>query len=245
MKKAVAALEPYFENQKSKIKNQKSKILLATVKGDVHDIGKNIAGVVLACNGYEIVDLGVMVDCETIVNAAIENNVGLIGLSGLITPSLDEMATVAKALQEKNLNIPLVIGGASTSELHTAVYLNPLYDGGVYHAKDASHGAEIIRQLMSETQKNLFVENTQKHYESLKLTYENRQSKIKNQKSKIIDWCPTQIVNPEKTVIQKLQNFPLENLVQLIDWRYFFHAWELTSHPRPTGTPASGGYCRR
>jgi len=105
--------------------------------------------------------------------------------------------------------------------------LNPLYDGGVYHAKDASHGAEIIRQLMSETQEKSFVENTQKHYENLKLTYENRQSKTKNQKSKIIDWCPTHIVNPEKTVIGKLQNFPLESLVPLIDWRYFFHAWEL------------------
>jgi len=261
MKKAVAVLEPYIEKVRGtgyevrgaspiveSIDNvtprtshlatshhSNEKILLATVKGDVHDIGKNIAGVVLACNGYEIIDLGVMVDCETIVNAAIENNVDLIGLSGLITPSLDEMATVAKALQDTlrsvTKKIPLVVGGASTSELHTAVYLNPLYDGGVYHAKDASHGAEIIRELMSESQGNLFVEETQKHYSDLKLAYENKRRGVlqyaPTTASKIIDWCPTTIVNPEKTKVEKLQNFPLENLVPLIDWRYFFHAWEL------------------
>jgi len=204
--------------------DDKKKILLATVKGDVHDIGKNIAGVVLACNGYEIIDLGVMVDCETIVNAAIENNVGLIGLSGLITPSLDEMATVAKALQEKNINIPLVVGGASTSELHTAVYLNPLYDGGVYHAKDASHGAEIIRELMSGGQGNLFVEHTQKRYENLKTTYKNKQI-LRSAQDDIIAFDLSNITR--QSDIQKLQNFPLENLVPLIDWRYFFHAWEL------------------
>jgi len=138
-----------------------------------------------------------------------------------------------------------VVGGASTSELHTAVYLNPLYDGGVYHAKDASHGAEVVRQLMSGGQGNLFVEETQMRYLDLKTTYENKRRGVARNAptmtTKIIDWCPTTIANPEKTKVEKLQNFPLENLVPYIDWRYFFHAWELTSHPRPTGTPASGG----
>jgi len=267
MKKAVATLTPHIEAKKNSIassfprrrespcnkriagqarNDDKKTILLATVKGDVHDIGKNIAGVVLACNGYEIIDLGVMVSCEDIVSAAIEHNVDLVGLSGLITPSLDEMATVAKALQEKNLNIPLVVGGASTSELHTAVYLNPLYNGGVYHAKDASHGTQIIRELTSETQKKTFVERTQEHYENLKTTYERKQgragvstslndrngadserSRRARPTTKIIDWDAKKIIDPKKTEIQKLQNFPLEKLVPYIDWRYFFHAWEL------------------
>ncbi|MCL2414537.1 MAG: methionine synthase [Bacteroidales bacterium] len=238
MKKAVAVLEPYIDASRASASTNNAvvepvetpateKILLATVKGDVHDIGKNIAGVVLACNGYEILDLGVMVSCEDIVNAAIEHNVNLIGLSGLITPSLDEMATIAKALHEKNLNIPLVVGGASTSELHTAVYLNPLYSGGVYHAKDASHGAQIIRELTTENLKSTFVRQTQEHYENLKTTYENKHISKRKNTPKIIDWSVEKIIDPKKTEIQKLQNFPLEKLVPYIDWRYFFHAWEL------------------
>ncbi|MCL2412778.1 MAG: hypothetical protein FWC98_01415, partial [Bacteroidales bacterium] len=144
-----------------------------------------------------------------------------------ITPSLDEMATVAKALQEKNMNIPLVVGGASTSELHTAVYLNPLYSGGVYHAKDVSHGAQIIRELTDDSRQKSFVENTQKHYENLKLTYERRGKKSFATTTEIIDWDPKKIANPKKSQIQKLQNFPLEKLIPYIDWRYFFHAWNL------------------
>ncbi|MCL2028022.1 MAG: methionine synthase [Bacteroidales bacterium] len=231
MKKAVAVLTPYMDNQKIHIDNEreksKSKILLATVKGDVHDIGKNIAGVVLACNGYEIIDLGVMIPCENIVNAAIEHRVDLIGLSGLITPSLDEMATVAKALQNATEQpIPLIVGGASTSELHTAVYLNPLYEGGVYHTKDASHGVQIVRELLSENSKTSFVEQTQKRYENLKKTYENKQiSTQKNSTNKPIhiDWNLVEMRNPPSL----LQNFPLEHLIPYIDWRYFYHAWDL------------------
>ncbi|MDR0436728.1 MAG: methionine synthase [Bacteroidales bacterium] len=233
MKKAVATLTPYIEAQKGNSKPV-GKILLATVKGDVHDIGKNIAGVVLACNGYEIMDLGVMIPCEDIVNAAIEHNVDLIGLSGLITPSLDEMASVAKALQERKLQIPLVVGGASTSELHTAVYLNLLYDGGVYHAKDASHGAQIIRELTSETLKPMFVERTQERYENLKTTYEktreNKQLLTLEEARKnrrIIDWSEEIIIKPNQLGPQDLQNYSLEKLAPYIDWRYFFHAWGL------------------
>jgi 5-methyltetrahydrofolate--homocysteine methyltransferase len=229
MKKAVAVLEPYIQTRKGVLHTPQAngKILLATVKGDVHDIGKNIAGVVLACNGYDIIDLGVMIPCEDIVNAAVEHNVDLIGLSGLITPSLDEMATVAKALQEKNLHIPLIVGGASTSELHTAVYLNPLYDGGVYHTKDASHGVQVVRELMSETTKKSFIEQTKKHYEKLKTTYENKQKdkSVSSKKNQIyIDW---NAVRAQHVVPVQLQNFSLEKLTPYIDWRYFYHAWGL------------------
>jgi 5-methyltetrahydrofolate--homocysteine methyltransferase len=233
MKKAVAVLEPHIEAHKNKdtinrVSAKSGKILIATVKGDVHDIGKNIAGVVLACNGYEIMDLGVMIPAKDIVNTALEHHVDLIGLSGLITPSLDEMATVAKTMQEKNIRVPLVVGGASTSELHTAVYLNPLYDGGVYHAKDASHGAQIIRELMSDTLKPTFVERTQKHYENLKTTYESKQG-LRSENAKKnqihIDW---NIVKTEYAP-SLLQNFSLEKLVPYIDWRYFYHAWGVKS----------------
>jgi 5-methyltetrahydrofolate--homocysteine methyltransferase len=203
----------------------------------------------LACNGYEIIDLGVMIPSEDIVNAAIEHNADLIGLSGLITPSLDEMATVAKALQEKKLNIPLIVGGASTSELHTAVFLNPLYDGGVYHTTDASHGVQIVRELMSyantsrasvsaeaevlETTapKKSFIEQTQNYYKILKTTYENKQkNRTENtEKNQIfIDW---NLVRTQHVVPQQLQNFPLEKLVSYIDWRYFYHAWGVKNEP--------------
>jgi 5-methyltetrahydrofolate--homocysteine methyltransferase len=239
MKKAVEVLKPYIEakrNDETIVRVEdfrpQQTVLIATVKGDVHDIGKNIAGVVLACNGYEIIDLGVMIPCENIVNAAIENNVDLIGLSGLITPSLDEMATVAKALQEKNLDIPLLVSGASTSELHTAVYLNPFYKGGVYHAKDASHGAQIVRELTNETLS--FVERTQAHYANLKSTYEKTREQKQfltieeaRKNRLIIDWSKETIIKPNQLGPQDLQNYPLKKLVSYIDWRYFFHAWEL------------------
>jgi 5-methyltetrahydrofolate--homocysteine methyltransferase len=175
-----------------------------------------------------------MIPCEDIINAAIEHNVDLIGLSGLITPSLDEMVTVAKTLQHQKLKIPLIVGGASTSELHTAVFLNPLYDGGVYHTKDASHGVQVVRELtslnsrlMSETSKKSFVEQTQNHYKNLKTAYENKQAgrcldSTRHDGVINIDWNTVGVENFRPL---QLQNVPLENLIPYIEWRYFFHAW--------------------
>ncbi|WP_446051161.1 methionine synthase [Zobellia laminariae] len=239
MKKAVAYLLPYIEEEKLKnpqIGDDKGngKILMATVKGDVHDIGKNIVSVVLACNNYEIVDLGVMVPPEKIIAAAIEHNVDVIGLSGLITPSLDEMVHLAKEMERKNFKLPLLIGGATTSKAHTAVKIDPQYSEAVVHVNDASRAVTVVGDLLkketSATYKKTikedydvfrekFLSRTQKkEYKTLEASRENRFK---------IDWDATEIVKPKQLGIQVIEEVDLEKLVPFIDWTPFFRSWEL------------------
>ena len=168
MKKAVAILQPVIESEKQHRTTHAGKVLLATVKGDVHDIGKNIVSVVMACNGYEIIDLGVMVPAEEIVRRAIEEKVDMIGLSGLITPSLEEMTRVATELEKAGLDIPLLIGGATTSRLHTALKIAPVYHAPVVHLKDASQNVTVASRLMNPVQKDTFVQTLQEDYAALR-----------------------------------------------------------------------------
>jgi 5-methyltetrahydrofolate--homocysteine methyltransferase len=210
------------------------KILLATVKGDVHDIGKNIVGVVLACNNFEIIDLGVMVPADKILDAAIQHNADIIGLSGLITPSLDEMVHVAKEMEHRGMKTPLLIGGATTSRIHTAVKIDPVYSGPVVHVLDASKSVPVAQKCLtgdaSEEQKIHF----KAEYEKLRVDYKNRQkdktlipySEAKQNKV-AIDWSKTEITKPTFLGVKALNNYPLEELAQYIDWTPFFQTWEL------------------
>ena len=239
MKKAVAYLLPFIEEEKllnPQVGDSRGagKILMATVKGDVHDIGKNIVSVVLACNNYEIVDLGVMVPPEKIINAAREENVDIIGLSGLITPSLDEMVFLAKEMERQNFNVPLLIGGATTSKAHTAVKIDPQYQNTVVHVNDASRAVTVVGDLLKK-------ESADGYKKSIKLDYEVFRDKfLKRSKHKEyktiqearsnkfqIDWSATAIVKPKTLGIQVIDNLDLKKLVPYIDWTPFFRSWEL------------------
>jgi 5-methyltetrahydrofolate--homocysteine methyltransferase len=178
MKKAVSILQPYIEAGREEGAKKAGKLLLATVKGDVHDIGKNIVSVVMACNNYEIIDLGVMVPAEEIVQKAIAEQVDMIGLSGLITPSLDEMVHVAKEMQRTGLQIPIMIGGATTSPLHTALKIAPVYEGPVIHLKDASQNALLAARLMNPAQKQEFVQKLKEEQAVLREKNETKQVKL-------------------------------------------------------------------
>ncbi len=240
MKKAVAYLEPYIQKEKEKNKENlvshknKPKILLATVKGDVHDIGKNIVGVVLACNNFEIIDLGVMVPAQKIIDVAKEENVNIIGLSGLITPSLDEMVFFAKEMQRLNLSTPLLIGGATTSKLHTAVKISPNYDGPCVHVLDASRSVSVAQSFLKEEDREKFMKALNIEYEDVRLKYKNR-TQMKNflsierarENSLKLDWKKQKILRPEKLGCTVLKNFPIEKLVSYIDWSPFFISWEM------------------
>ncbi len=245
MKKAVAYLEPFLELEKKASAGQdenalalkpahQGKVLLATVKGDVHDIGKNIVGVVLACNNYEILDLGVMVSAEKIIDTAIRENVDAIGLSGLITPSLDEMIHVAKEMQRRNLNIPLLIGGATTSRVHTAVKIEPVYHHPVVHVLDASKAVTVVSNLLSTDLKDEFVMNTRHEYEKLRTHYIAHQS-TKNyltyEKAKANRWQlnfdSTTITRPNFLGVKVFNAIPLDHIIPFLDWTPFFQAWEL------------------
>jgi 5-methyltetrahydrofolate--homocysteine methyltransferase len=238
MKKAVAILLPYMEEEKRlnpSSGREQGKVLMATVKGDVHDIGKNIVGVVLACNNFEIIDLGVMVPADKILDAAIKHNADIIGLSGLITPSLDEMVHVAKEMEHRGMKTPLLIGGATTSRIHTAVKIDPVYSGSVVHVLDASKSVPVAQKCLtgdaSEEQKIHF----KTEYEKLREDYRNRQkdktlipySEAKQNKVSI-DWNKTEITKPTFIGTKVVNNFPLEELVPYIDWTPFFQTWELT-----------------
>ena len=235
MKKSVAILTPFIEKEKEKLVNKKAvaKILLATVKGDVHDIGKNIVGVVLGCNGYEIIDLGVMVSTDKILNTAIEQKVDIIGLSGLITPSLEEMIHVATEMTNRNMTQPLIIGGATTSRLHTSVKIAPNYKNGVVHVLDASRSVSVVTQLLS-TEKTTFLKNIEQEYALLKTNYENKKtikkllpiSEAKNNKFKI-NWQEYTPTTPLFLGIKKLYEITLADLKDYIDWKPFFIAWEM------------------
>lgn len=237
MKKAVAYLLPFLEEEK-KLNGDQSlnagKILMATVKGDVHDIGKNIVGVVLACNNYEIIDMGVMVPAEKILERAIEEKVDIIGLSGLITPSLDEMVYVAKEMERQNFKIPLMVGGATTSRIHTAVKIDPNYSGAVIHVLDASKSVPVASNLLSVDGKQNFFANTKKEYAQMREDHANRRedkSYISYEdavKNKIkINWEETAIIKPALTGNKYFTDFPLAEVRRYIDWTPFFQTWML------------------
>ncbi len=234
MKKAVAYLTPYMEKEKSGGKGKGAgKILMATVKGDVHDIGKNIVGVVLACNNYEVIDLGVMVPCEKILAEAKSRGVDVIGLSGLITPSLDEMVTVASEMERENFRVPLLIGGATTSAAHTAVKIAPAYAGLVIHVIDASRVVGVTQQLLSAEKSPAYLAKLRGEQEKARKDFEGRRSAQKlisiteaRQRSAKLDWSRDP-EKPEFLGIKVFENYPLEELVGYIDWSPFFHAWEL------------------
>src|SRR5690606_29734970 len=211
-----------------------AKILLATVKGDVHDIGKNIVGVVLGCNGYEVIDLGVMVPADKILDAALAHQVDIIGLSGLITPSLDEMVHVAKEMKRRGMQQPLLIGGATTSRMHTAVKIAPGYDKGVVHVLDASRSVTVAGQLLNEDSRNSFLDGVRKEYEQLKKDFDNKRS-VKQYISypeaatnrMIIDWDNFKPTTPQFMGTKVLRNFDLNEIRQFIDWTPFFISWEM------------------
>ncbi len=248
MKKAVAYLLPFIELEKVAGDKKNGKIVMATVKGDVHDIGKNIVGVVLACNNYDVVDLGVMVPADKILEAARRENADVIGLSGLITPSLDEMVHMAKEMQRQGFTIPLMIGGATTSRVHTAVKIAPHYMHPVIHVNDASRSVPAVSALISATLKDEFVKKTNLDYERLRLQNANAQSAKKfitmekARSNKFAgDWSNGTIVKPAFIGNKYFNNFPLAELVPYIDWTPFFHSWEMKgSYPKILSDPERG-----
>lgn len=235
MKQAVAHLVPYIESEKEGGASSKGKILTATVKGDVHDIGKNIVGVVLQCNNYEVIDLGVMVPAETILKTAVEEDVDIIGLSGLITPSLDEMVHVASEMQRQGIEKPLLIGGATTSKAHTAVKIAPCFDlDTTAYVPDASKAVGIATRLMSESLKPDLAEELKEDYEKVRVRNRNRSPKgntlayqdaFENRHQ--LDWQGYQPPRPAFTGTRVIRDYPIESLVPYIDWTPFFVAWEL------------------
>ncbi|GAA0532364.1 methionine synthase [Chitinophaga japonensis] len=241
MKKSVAVLTPYIEAEKQKLIEEQGgqiksagKILLATVKGDVHDIGKNIVGVVLGCNGYDIIDMGVMVPAEKILQTAREEQVDIIGLSGLITPSLDEMVHVARELKRQQFDIPLLIGGATTSRTHTAVKIAPEYEHGVVHVLDASRSVTVTGSLLNKALKKNFLEEVKGEYTRLNDNFRNKRpakqylSIADARRNKTpIDWKGYTPVKPRQLGVQVFQDYDLADIAQYIDWQPFFIAWEL------------------
>ena len=236
MKKAVAILLPYIEADKAKFKNStaQKKVLMATVKGDVHDIGKNIVGVVLGCNNYEIIDLGVMVPTEKILDEAVKNNVDVIGLSGLITPSLEMMVDIAKEMKRRKMDIPVLIGGATTSKIHTAVKIEPEYSNPVVHVKDASLAVNVVSNLIAKNQK--YIDAVKADYENIRQFQGQRKAKeylsLEEARANryVSDWDKTPIYKPNFIGVKHLIDFPLEELRNYIDWTFFFITWGLKGH---------------
>ena len=233
MKKSVAYLEPYLALEKSAGDTQ-GRILMATVKGDVHDIGKNIVGVVLQCNNYEVIDMGVMVPADRILAKAREVNADIVGLSGLITPSLDEMVHVAKEMQRLGFEVPLLIGGATTSKLHTAVKIEPQYDHPVVHVKDASRAVGVASSLLSKDLKEKYVTGIRAEYSELRARRAARDEArdliplVEAQANRTpIDWEHYQPPTPAEPGIQVFKDIPLDEVAAYIDWTFFFHAWQL------------------
>ncbi len=257
MKKAVAHLTPFMEAEKAamvasgQVVKAQGKIVLATVKGDVHDIGKNIVGVVLACNNYEVIDLGVMVSSEKILERAKSEKADLIGLSGLITPSLDEMVHVAKEMERQGFKLPLLIGGATTSRAHTAVKIAPHYSEPVVHVLDASRAVPVTTSLLSDDGKAEFVAQHRADYEALRKAHAAPKAKLlpldaARQRRTPIEWRPEDLPTPEFTGIRILDNFPLATLREFIDWTPFFHTWGLKGvYPRILENPESGEQARQ
>ncbi|MBI9055626.1 MAG: methionine synthase [Bacteroidales bacterium] len=250
MKKAVAYLLPFIEEEKrlSGKTSAAGKVLMATVKGDVHDIGKNIVGVVLACNNYEIIDLGVMVSAEKIIDTAIKENVDVIGLSGLITPSLEEMVHVAEEMKRRNVHIPLMVGGATTSKIHTAVKIAPELDVPPIHVKDASKSVGVVRNLLSATLKQDYLKELIEEYRVLRErnqakqageTHVNLDQARKNKMN--INWEKSLIASPKAIGNNVLTDYSLKEIAEYIDWTFFFHAWEVSGkYPKIFDDPVKG-----
>jgi len=257
MKKAVAHLTPYMEAEKvamaasgQEVKAQ-GKIVLATVKGDVHDIGKNIVGVVLACNNYEVIDMGVMVPCEKILERAKTEKADMIGLSGLITPSLDEMVHVAREMERQGFKLPLLIGGATTSRAHTAVKIAPNYSEPVIHVLDASRAVPVTTSLLSDDGKSAFVAQHRTDYEALRKSHSAPRLTVVSletarKRRTPITWRAEDLPTPSFTGVRVLDNFPLATLRDFIDWTPFFHTWELKGvYPRILEDERQGAQARQ
>jgi 5-methyltetrahydrofolate--homocysteine methyltransferase len=234
MKKAVGYLNPFIEAEKGEFQQAIGKVLMATVKGDVHDIGKNIVSVVLACNNYEIVDLGVMVPPEKIISEAKAHNVDVIGLSGLITPSLDEMVYLAKEMERQNFTIPLLIGGATTSKAHTAVKIDTQYKNAVVHVNDASRAVTVVGDLLNEKSSKAYISNMKKDYDEFRIKFLKRGKeksyisiKEARRKKYSIDWNTSEIFKPNELGIQVFKQLSLKELLPFIDWKPFFISWDL------------------
>ncbi|MDR2484802.1 MAG: methionine synthase [Treponema sp.] len=250
MQRGVTALQPFIEQEKMQgnaadargKSSGEGKILLATVKGDVHDIGKNFVGVVLGCNGYEILDLGVMVPAERIIETAVQEQVRIIGLSGLITPSLDEMILTAHAMEQRGLTIPLIIGGATTSLAHTALRIAPEYSGPVVYVSDAGRSAEVVRALLSPADRPRFLEeldaayrNAVKHHAQIQAKTELLSLEEARKNKVMIDWSqPPANPEPKTKGLLELQDYPLDRVIPYIDWAGFLHGWDM-------GKPIDGG----
>ena len=257
MKKAVAHLTPFMEAEKALLVaagqqvSAQGKIVLATVKGDVHDIGKNIVGVVLACNNYEVIDMGVMVPAEKILARAKEVNADLIGLSGLITPSLDEMVHVAREMERLGFKLPLLIGGATTSRAHTAVKIAPQYSQPVVHVLDASRAVPVTTSLLSEENRDAFIAKKREEYEYLRKTHAAPKASLvpieqARARKTPITWRKEDVASPEFTGVRVLHDFPLKTLREFIDWTPFFHTWELKGvYPRIFEHPQQGAQAKQ
>jgi 5-methyltetrahydrofolate--homocysteine methyltransferase len=253
MKKAVAYLIPFIEEEKGEERKPKGTVVMATVKGDVHDIGKNIVGVVLQCNNFEVVDLGVMVPSRKILSVAREKGADMIGLSGLITPSLDEMAHNAKEMQREGFDVPLLIGGATTSQTHTAVKISPLYEGPTVHVKDASRAVGVVQNLVSEKNRTGYAERVAAEYEVVRRKHASRRSSrelatlegARANRAKL-DWRGYVPPRPSLLGTRAFDDYPLEELRPYIDWTPFFHSWQMkASYPRILDDPEKGAEARR
>jgi len=257
MKKAVAHLTPFMEAEKvamaasGQVVKAQGKILLATVKGDVHDIGKNIVGVVLACNNYEVIDMGVMVPCEKILERAKAEKADMIGLSGLITPSLDEMVHVAREMERQGFKLPLLIGGATTSRAHTAVKIAPHYSEPVVHVLDASRAVPVTTSLLSDEGKPAFVAQHRTDYEALRKAHSAPKLSVisiegARKRRTPIEWRTQDLPTPQFTGVRVLHDFPLATLREFIDWSPFFHTWGLKGiYPRILEHPEHGAQARQ
>jgi 5-methyltetrahydrofolate--homocysteine methyltransferase len=254
MKKSVAYLLPFMEEEKKRSGNKRAqgKVLLATVKGDVHDIGKNIVGVVLACNNYEVIDLGVMISSEKILAAAKELGVDVVGLSGLITPSLDEMVHVAKEMEREGFTLPLLIGGATTSKAHTAVKIAQHYAHATVHVLDASRAVGVVSALLSDTQRDEFIANNKLGHERARIAHENKRPgkplltlDESRHRAFRTDWPALDIPVPAFTGLKIIDDLPLREIRDYIDWSPFFHAWEIRGrYPALLDDPEIGPRCR-
>jgi 5-methyltetrahydrofolate--homocysteine methyltransferase len=253
MKRAVAHLEPFMEEEKARISDMsgKGKIVLATVKGDVHDIGKNIVGVVLACNGYEIIDLGVMVPGAEILDRAVADDCDVIGLSGLITPSLDEMANVAAEMKRRGLDTPLLIGGATTSRQHTAVKIAPRYESSVVHVNDASRAVGVVSDLLDKDRRKTLDAANRKTQENLRYVYEQKKDKPllsyadARANRLAIDWRDADLATPDFIGLRRVDDIGLDEIREYIDWTFFFSTWEIAGkYPRILDHPEKGAAAR-
>ncbi|MEZ5072800.1 MAG: methionine synthase [Bacteroidales bacterium] len=256
MKKAVAVLLPFIEQEKGDGENalrSAGKILLATVKGDVHDIGKNIVGVVLGCNNYEVVDLGVMVPADKILDEAQKIGADIVGLSGLITPSLEEMIHVASEMERRKMKQPLLIGGATTSKIHTAVKIEPVYGGAVVHVKDASKSVGVVSELLHLEHGEAYVRSVRNEYAELRDTYARAREEVsylsleEARKNKpVLEWTPGNVFPPKKPGIHRWDDFPVEKIRDYINWVFFFVAWELRGkYPDILRDPTYGEEARK